>query len=632
MLLTVSDLNKSFGERVLFDRLSFSLDENEKLGVIGQNGCGKSTLLKIITGEMPSSGGSVTIREDVTVGYLAQYQKNDLDGNIFDVVLSSRQDLINREKELISMENEMKSLSGPDLENLIEKYHALNEKFIDQGGNVFRSLAVGILKGLGFSEDDFSLQYRNLSGGQKTRVSLGRLLLSNPKLLILDEPTNHLDISSVEWLENFLYSYKGSCILVSHDRYFLDHIIDHCLDISGPMTRMYTGNYTEFLQKKKGLRDSMIKAYEKQQAKIEHEEKVIDTLRRFNREKSIKRADSRQKMLDKIDILDKPEEEQDKMRLHFNVDKRSGDDVLNVSSLSKAFGDNVLFTDLSFLLKRGDHLAILGDNGTGKTTLLKIINGLIPFDEGTIKLGSNVSIGYYDQAQQNLDDDATLFQELRNTYPTLNDTVIRNTLAAFGFRNDDVFRLVGKLSGGERARLALSKLSLQGSNFLILDEPTNHLDIRAKEILEDALLQYEGTILFVSHDRYFVNRIANRIIFIDKDGTKSYLGNYDDYLREKKKEEDKIVTEKAVNDNRKSYEEQKKEKAKQQKLEREIKTVEDRISLLESRSQAIEEEMAIPENAVNLSKLNELGKEKNIVDTELESLYEKWEKLQEDQG
>lgn len=630
MLLTVSDLNKSFGERVLFDRLSFSLDENEKLGVIGQNGCGKSTLLKIITGEMPATGGSVTIREDVTVGYLAQYQKNDLDGNILDVVLSSRQDLIDMEKALISMENEMKSLSGSNLEKFIERYNALNEEFIDKGGSVYRSLAVGILKGLGFQEDDFSLQYRNLSGGQKTRVSLGRLLLSNPELLILDEPTNHLDISSVEWLESFLASYKGSCILVSHDRYFLDHIIDHCLDISGPMTRMYTGNYTEFLQKRKGLKDAMVKAYEKQQARIEHEENVIRTLRRFNREKSIKRADSRQKMLDKIELLEKPEEDQDQMRLHFRSDKRSGDDVLEVKSLSKSFEDNVLFTDLSFLLKRGDHLAVLGDNGTGKTTLLKIINGLIPFDTGSVRLGSNVSIGYYDQAQQNLDDDVTVFQELRNSYPTLNDTVIRNTLAAFGFRNDDVFRLVGKLSGGERARVALAKLSLQGSNLLILDEPTNHLDIRAKEILEDALLEYEGTILFVSHDRYFVNRIANRIIVIDKDGTKSYLGDYDDYLSEKKKEDEKTVQEKTENLSRKSYEEQKKEKAKQQKLEREIKSLEDRISELEQKSSSIEEEMAIPENAVSLSKLNELGKEKSAVDSELESLFERWEELQED--
>ena len=630
MLLTVSDLNKSFGERVLFDRLSFSLDENEKLGVIGQNGCGKSTLLKIITGEMPATGGNVTIREDVTVGYLAQYQKNDLDGNILDVVLSSRQDLIDMEKALISMENEMKSLSGSNLEKFIERYNALNEEFIDKGGSVYRSLAVGILKGLGFQEDDFSLQYRNLSGGQKTRVSLGRLLLSNPELLILDEPTNHLDISSVEWLESFLSSYKGSCILVSHDRYFLDHIIDHCLDISGPMTRMYTGNYTEFLQKRKGLKDAMVKAYEKQQARIEHEENVIRTLRRFNREKSIKRADSRQKMLDKIELLEKPEEDQDQMRLHFRSDKRSGDDVLEVKSLSKSFEDNVLFTDLSFLLKRGDHLAVLGDNGTGKTTLLKIINGLIPFDAGSVRLGSNVSIGYYDQAQQNLDDDVTVFQELRNSYPTLNDTLIRNTLAAFGFRNDDVFRLVGKLSGGERARVALAKLSLQGSNLLILDEPTNHLDIRAKEILEDALLEYEGTILFVSHDRYFVNRIANRIIVIDKDGTKSYLGNYDDYLSEKKKEDEKTVQEKTENLSRKSYEEQKKEKAKQQKLEREIKSLEDRISELEQKSSSIEEEMAIPENAVSLSKLNELGKEKSAVDSELESLFERWEELQED--
>ncbi|MCR4781829.1 MAG: ABC-F family ATP-binding cassette domain-containing protein [Lachnospiraceae bacterium] len=633
MYLSVSNLSKSFGDRSLFDGISFSLDKNERLGICGPNGCGKTTLLKILMGEEDYDSGSINISGDLNVGYLAQYQSDMLKGNILDVVLSSKSELIKMESKLRDMEEKMNSLSGEELKIHLNHYHEDMNQFEKEGGYVFRSQAVGVLKGLGFSEEEFSLDFNSLSGGQKTRVSLGRLLLSNPDILILDEPTNHLDISSVEWLEGFLSSYNGALILVSHDRYFLDHIIDHVLDIAGMDTRLYTGNYTEYVEKKRIIVNSELKAFEKQQDKIAHEEEVIKTLQRFNREKSIKRAESRKKVLDKITVLDKPEDLKDPMRLNFVSGTRSGNDVLCVSDLSKGFDGNTLFSNLSFLLTRKERLAILGDNGTGKTTLLRILNGLIPPDTGTVKIGSNVTIGYYDQAQQNLCDDNTVFTELRNEYPTFNDTRIRNTLAAFGFSGEEVDKRISDLSGGERGRVSLAKLTLKDANLLILDEPTNHLDIRAKEILEDALLEYEGTLLFVSHDRYFVNRIATRIIEINEDLCKSYLGNYDDYIQKKKElETSTIVEAESVEktENKIDYNLQKQEKARKQKIQRSIDKVEERISMLEEIIDGLDLEMADPNNAVNSAKLNELSAKRQKADDELSERYSEWEELQEE--
>lgn len=636
MLLTCSNLEKVFPGKKLFSGLSFNLDKNDRLGILGENGCGKSTLLKIISGELPSDGGNITIQSDTTIGYLAQYQDDSLDGSIIDVVLESKKELIKKESELRDMESEMAVLSGDNLKNHLDKYHKLSEEFENEGGLVFRSLATGIIKGLGFSDDEFSKSFSTLSGGQKTRVSLGKLLLSNPDILMLDEPTNHLDIHSVEWLEGFLQGYKGAVILVSHDRYFLDNVIDNVLDITENGTRVYSGNYTDAMQKKKLIYEAELKAYRKQQDKIQHEEEVIETLQRFNREKSIKRAESRKKVLDKITPLDAPASEKEAMFLQFKSDRRSGNDVLEVTDLKKQFDDQLLFEGLSFYLGRGDRLGILGDNGTGKTTLLRIINGLLKPDSGEIKIGASVDIGYYDQGQQNLNDDNSVFSELRNSYPDMNNTLIRNTLAAFDFKGDDVDRRVKALSGGERGRLSLAKLMLKKSNLLILDEPTNHLDIKSKEKLEDALLDYDGTILFVSHDRYFINRIANRILVLNGDSANEYIGNYDDYLA--KSAELDLLNNKALesasyadssDENKIDYDKQKQEKAKRKKVEKEIASLEEEIERLETLKSDTENEMADSSISSDSGKLNELNKILMDSSNKIEEAYAKWDELSE---
>ncbi len=636
MLLTCSNLEKLFPGKKLFSGLSFNLDKNERLGILGENGCGKSTLLKIISGELTADDGNISVQSETSIGYLAQYQDDSLNGSIIDVVLESKKELIKKESELRNMESEMAVLSGEDLKLHLEKYHKLSEEFENEGGLVYRSLATGIVKGLGFSEDEFLKSFSNLSGGQKTRVSLGKLLLSNPDILMLDEPTNHLDIHSVEWLESFLQGYKGAIILVSHDRYFLDNVINKVLDITENDTRLYTGNYTEAMHKKKLIYEADLKAYKKQQDKIQHEEKVIDTLQRFNREKSIKRAESRKKVLDKITLLDSPVSEKEAMFLQFKSERRSGNDVLEVTNLKKQFDDQLLFEGLSFYLGRGDRLGILGDNGTGKTTLLRIINGLLPPDSGEIKIGASVDIGYYDQGQQNLNDENSVFSELRNTYPDMNNTLIRNTLAAFDFKGDDVDRRVKALSGGERGRLSLAKLMLKNSNLLILDEPTNHLDIKSKEKLEDALIDYDGTILFVSHDRYFINRIANRILVLNGDSADEYMGNYDDYLaksteleflRDKNSENIPLVDQ--SDENKIDYNKQKQEKAKQKKIQKEIASLEEEIERLEALKSDTENEMADSSISSDSGKLNELNKILVDSSNKIDEAYSKWDELTE---
>ena len=636
MLLTCSNLEKIFSGKKLFSGLSFNLDKNERLGILGENGCGKSTLLKIISGELAADGGNISVQSDTSIGYLAQYQDDGLNGSIIDVVLESKKELIKKESELRNMESEMAVLSGEDLKLHLEKYHKLSEEFENEGGLVFRSLATGIIKGLGFSEDEFSKSFSNLSGGQKTSVSLGKLLLSNPDILMLDEPTNHLDIHSVEWLESFLQGYKGAIILVSHDRYFLDNVINNVLDITENDTRLYTGNYTEAMHKKKLIYEADLKAYKKQQDKIQHEEKVIDTLQRFNREKSIKRAESRKKVLDKITLLDSPASEKEAMFLQFKSDRRSGNDVLEVTDLKKQFDDQLLFEDLSFYLGRGDRLGILGDNGTGKTTLLRIINGLLAPDSGEIKIGASVDIGYYDQGQQNLNDENSVFSELRNSYPDMNNTLIRNTLAAFDFKGDEVDRRVKALSGGERGRLSLAKLMLKNSNLLILDEPTNHLDIKSKEKLEDALLDYDGTILFVSHDRYFINRIANRILVLNGNPADEYMGNYDDYLAKStelkflsNKDSENISYVDPSDENKIDYDKQKQEKAKQKKIQKEIVSLEEEIERLEALKSDTENEMADSSISSDSGKLNELNKILVDSSNKIDEAYSKWDELTE---
>ena len=629
MLLNVSHIYKSYGEDNIIKDATFTVDEGSKVAIVGNNGTGKSTLLKIIIGEIMADDGEVTLKKDATMGYLAQYQEDAFSSNILNTVLSAREDLLSMEKRLSEMESMMSSIDNSEMAKFMDDYHKLQHQFDLQGGYTFRSEAIGILKGLGFEQEDFDKSMNELSGGQKTRVSLGRLLASSPDLLLLDEPINHLDLKSIMWLEGYLSSYKGAVIIVAHDRYFLDKIADHVVDLSYGRTSVYTGNYTAFMQQKEIYMISYERSYEKQQKEIEHQKAVIDKLQSFNREKSIKRAESRKKLLDKMDVMDAPDKDMPKMRLTLEIEKESGKDVLDFSHVTKSYEDKNIFTDLSFEVHKGDRIAILGDNGTGKTTILKCINGLTDFESGEIRFGANVTVGYYDQEQQGLTETNTIFSELHDAYPFLTETKVRNTLAAFMFTEDDVFKRISDLSGGERGRVSLAKLMLSKSNLLILDEPTNHLDMDSKQMLEEALNEYDGTLLYVSHDRYFVNRTANMILELSDGKLIKYLGNYDDYIAKKEQlygTQTESVSLGASEETaaKLDYKEQKRIEAEKRKLQNRISKIEEEIETLESKKAAIEEEFLKPENMTNSAKLNELTAKQKEIDSRLEELYDEW--------
>ena len=644
MVLACHNLKKAFLEQVIVKNGSFHIEEREKAAIVGPNGAGKSTLLKIIMGRLPADDGTVTISKDKTLGYLAQHQNLSSDGTIYDELLSVKKDIIALEEKIRETEQQMKNATGEQLDTLLDQYTKMNHQFELENGYAYQSEIVGVLKGLGFTEDDFSLPVNTLSGGQKTRVALGKLLLSKPDIILLDEPTNHLDMESIRWLENYLLGYNGSVIIVAHDRYFLDRIVTKIIEIENTHVTVFSGNYTAYADKKKILRNMQLKEYLNQQREIKHQQEVITKLKQFNREKSIKRAESREKMLDKLEVVDKPAEINDKMNIELNPSVISGNDVLSVSHLSKAFDDNTLFTDISFDIKRGERVALIGNNGTGKTTILKIINDILPADSGEIKLGSKVTIGYYDQEHHVLDPDKTLFDELQDAYPDLNNTQIRNTLAAFLFTNDDVFKYIRDLSGGERGRVSLAKLMLSNANFLILDEPTNHLDMVSKEILENALNSYTGTVLYVSHDRYFINTTATRIIELVGQTTVNYIGNYDYYIEKKDaltaaalagKPADSSSAVSAAQKNaqkesaKADWKQSKEEQALLKKKKNELKKTEERITVIEDRLKAIEEESALPEVCTDTARLLELHKESTKLSEELDALYEKWEELSE---
>ncbi|MBQ7469473.1 MAG: ABC-F family ATP-binding cassette domain-containing protein [Pseudobutyrivibrio sp.] len=629
MLLNVSHIYKSYGEDNIIKDATFTVDEGSKVAIVGNNGTGKSTLLKIIIGEIAADDGEVTLKKDATMGYLAQYQEDAFSSNILNTVLSAREDLLSMEKRLSEMEAKMSSVDNSEMAKFMDDYHKLQHQFDLKGGYTFRSEAIGILKGLGFEQEDFEKSMNELSGGQKTRVSLGRLLASSPDLLLLDEPINHLDLKSIMWLEGYLSSYKGAVIIVAHDRYFLDKIADHVVDLSYGRTSVYTGNYTAFTQQKEIYMLTYERSYEKQQKEIEHQKAVIDKLQSFNREKSIKRAESRKKLLDKMDVMDAPDKDMPKMRLTLEIEKESGKDVLDFSHVTKSYDDKNIFTDLSFEVHKGDRIAILGDNGTGKTTILKCINGLTDFESGEIRFGANVTVGYYDQEQQGLTESNTIFSELHDAYPFLTETKVRNTLAAFMFTEDDVFKRISDLSGGERGRVSLAKLMLSKSNLLILDEPTNHLDMDSKQMLEEALNEYDGTLLYVSHDRYFVNRTANTILELTDGKLVKYLGNYDDYIAKKEQlygSQSESVSAAASEETaaKLDYKEQKRIEAEKRKLQNKISKIEEEIEELESKKSAIEEEFLKPENMTNSAKLNELTAKQKEIDSRLEELYDEW--------
>ena len=632
MILSCNNISKSFGTDVIIKSCSFNIEDHEKAAIVGINGAGKSTLLKIITGIEPADTGLVTLAKDKTLGYLSQQQNLNSDNTIYDELLSVKQYILDMEAQLRSIENQMKSADDTALETLMKKYSDLNHEFELNNGYAYKSEITGVLKGLGFAEEDFTLNVNTLSGGQKTRVALGRLLLSKPDIILLDEPTNHLDMESISWLENYLLNYSGAVLIVAHDRYFLDKIVSKIIELDNGNATVFSGNYTDYASKKAILRNMQLKEYLNQQREIKHQEEVITKLKQFNREKSIKRAESREKMLNKMEFVDKPEILNDKIDIKLEPNVISGNDVLTVDNLTKGFDGTVLFDNICFQIKRGERVALIGSNGTGKTTILKLINGIIPADSGSIYLGAKVNIGYYDQEHHVLDPDKTIFDEIRDAYPDLNNTQIRNTLAAFLFTNEDVFKYIKDLSGGERGRVSLAKLMLSNANFLILDEPTNHLDITSKEILENALNSYTGTVLFVSHDRYFINSTATRIIELANKTVVNYIGNYDYYLEKKD-----ILGAKPITNNiskssssaisKLNWQEEKVKQAQQKKIKNEIKRTEERMALIEAEIEELDNMYAAPAISSDTAKLMEIHTRKEALSKELDELYDKWGEL-----
>ena len=639
MILSCNHIDKAFGVKQILKDVSFHVEEREKTAIVGINGAGKSTLLKIIMNQLSADSGEVTLSRGATIGYLAQHEAVSGEHTIYEELLEVKKEIIEMEEKIRSLELDMKHQQGEELTATLELYHRLSTEFENQNGYAYKSELIGVLKGLGFEESEFDKSVATLSGGQKTRVALGKLLLSKPDIILLDEPTNHLDMNSIAWLETYLLNYQGAVIIVAHDRYFLNKVVTKVVELDNGHATVFLGNYSDYAAKKAMLRDAQLKAWMNQQQEIKHQEQVIAKLKSFNREKSIKRAESREKMLDKIDRLEKPTELNSEIHLQLHPRVESGEDVLKVEHLSKAFDSQQLFSDLNFSVKRGEKVAIIGNNGTGKTTILKIINSVIEADAGSFTLGSKVHIGYYDQEHHVLHMEKTLFEEIADDYPTLTNTEIRNTLAAFLFTGDDVFKQIKDLSGGERGRVSLAKLMLSEANFLILDEPTNHLDIVSKEILEHALNQYTGTVLYVSHDRYFINQTASRILDLTGNTLVNYIGNYDYYL-EKREELTRIYVPEtsvssveqstaaaAASSGKDEWQKRKEEQARERKRQNDLKKTEDQIQKLEARNQEIDDQMCLESVYTDVAKCMELNKEKTENANKLEALYEVWESL-----
>ncbi|MBE5932939.1 MAG: ABC-F family ATP-binding cassette domain-containing protein [Lachnospiraceae bacterium] len=656
MVLACQNISKSYGVVDILKDVSFHIEDKEKIAIVGINGSGKTTLLKIIMGEETADSGQIVVAKDTTIGYLSQHQDISFDNTVYAEMLATKQHIIDMEANIRKLEQDMKNATGEDLEKIMESYNRLQNIYDRENGYAYESEITGVLKGLGFDKTDYERHINTLSGGQKMRIALGRLLLTKPDIIILDEPTNHLDMLSIAWLEGFLSSYQGSVIIVSHDRYFIDKIANKVVEIDNTKGIVYHGNYSYYAKKRAEIRSSQMKAYLNQQADIKHQEDVIAKLKQFNREKSIKRAESREKMLDKVERLDKPTEVASEMRLSLSPSVESGNDVLTVEGLKKSFGSNNLFENMNFEIKRGEHVALIGGNGTGKTTILKIINRLESKDSGNIALGSRVKIGYYDQEHQVLSLHKTIFDEISDAYPDLNNTKIRNVLAAFLFTGEDVFKKIGDLSGGERGRVSLAKLMLSPANFLILDEPTNHLDIQSKEILEEAIKNYEGTVLFVSHDRYFINKVSSRIIELKDKKLYNFIGNYDYYESHKdnvygvsntnanpfssisgidpynadsKTNTDSTSDKTVTTSSKEDYLKNKEEQARLRKRANDLKKTEAKIAEIEKALDKLSDEINDPINSTNSFKLGELATEQEKLETELMELYEKYYELEE---
>ena len=652
MILACQNISKSFGDVEILKNINFHIEEHDKLAIVGVNGAGKTTLLRIILGEEEADSGQVIRARDIRIGYLSQHQDISFDNTVYQEMEQAKQYLIDMEKRLRELEAEMKHAEGDELAKILEAYNRLSTRYDHENGYAYESEITGVLKGLGFAESDYGRDINSLSGGQKMRIALGRLLLSRPDVILLDEPTNHLDMSSISWLESFLAGYSGAVIVVSHDRYFIDRVSNQILEIEFGKSTLYRGNYSFYREKREKKRQDELKAYLNQQAEIAHEEDVIRKLKSFNREKSIKRAESREKLLDKVERIEKPEELRADMRLTLTPVTESGEDVLFAEHLKKAYGENLLFQELGLDIKRGEHVALIGGNGTGKTTLLKILARKLAKDAGTVTLGARVRMGYFDQENQDLDPEKTLFDEMSDAFPEMNNTRIRNTLAAFLFTGDKVFQKIADLSGGERGRLSLAKLMLSPANLLLLDEPTNHLDIPSKEILEDAIRDYTGTVLYVSHDRYFINRTATRILELRHKVLTNYPGNYDDYEENREKlfqlqnadnpnadtaetttrDGFSIVSTAAyakenAGSSKEEYLQRKEAYAAERKKASDRRKLEKMIAAAEQELEEIDSEMNLPENGSNAELLTKLTTRQQELEEQLLEWYEEMEEL-----
>ncbi|MBP3886536.1 MAG: ABC-F family ATP-binding cassette domain-containing protein [Cellulosilyticum sp.] len=648
MIISCNNIKKTFVDKEVLKNISFHIEDYEKVALIGNNGAGKTTLFKILTKEMYPDDGIITFSKDCQIGYLKQNMDLSSDRTVYDELVSVFDEVIALEEKLHEMENEIAKTSSLDL---IHAYDKMRGEFEDRKGYEYKSLVKGVLKGLGFDESVYEKPVSILSGGQKNRVALGKLLLQEPTLLLLDEPTNHLDIEAIEWLEGFLRNYKGAVLIISHDRYFLDKIVTKVVHVEFGRSFVYNGNYSDYMLKSEKEYEIAMKHFEKQQKEIAHQQAVISKLKQFNREKSIKRARSREKALEKIEVMDLPMIDNKPMQLTLTPRITSGNDVLFTDHLGKSFDDAVLFENMNLSIKKGDKVALVGPNGVGKTTVFRMLLGKTEPTTGSYRLGSNVMIGYYDQEHSTLDTSNTIMEEIQSAFPELKNGEIRNVLAAFLFTGEDVFKPISTLSGGERGRVALAKIMLSKANFLILDEPTNHLDILSKEILESAILNYEGTVLYVSHDRYFINQTASKIVEMSSTGTKEYLGDYD-YYTEKKKELTAISastsdssaskhlsamsntssiasTSEPASSAKLDRQKQKEEQARVRRIQNQLTKVEEAISEAEDRVSYIDEQLCLEEVYSDFEKSKDFLQEKENLSEQIASLYDEWETLSE---
>ncbi|AQM61506.1 ABC-F family ATP-binding cassette domain-containing protein [Clostridium baratii] len=639
IVLSCRNIKKSYGIQDVLKDVTLSVNEGDKVGIIGPNGEGKSTLFKILSKNITPDDGDMFIDKNKTIGYLSQHLSLQSDNTIYEEVSSVFQHLINLENKIKDLEIKMKEpydeANASYHEKLIKDYTTSQELYENRGGYTYRGNISKVLKGLGFLEDDFNKVITTLSGGQKTRIALCKLLLQNPDILLLDEPTNHLDLEAIEWLEEFLKSYKGTLLVISHDRFFLDAVTNRTFQVINGHVNCYNAPYTKYLELKEKDYEAKLKAYNLQQAEIQRQEEIIQKFRSFNREKSIRRAESREKALEKMERLDAPDKEKGASKIQFETAVKSGYDVLHIENLSKSFEDKNLFNNISFDLKRGEKIALIGDNGRGKTTLLNIIMGKLKADSGKTILGTNVNVGYYDQEQSDLDQNKTILDEVWDAFPDLTTTRIRTALGSFLFTGDDVFKEIKNLSGGEKCRINILKLMLSQSNFLLLDEPTNHLDIPSREALENAILNYDGSMLIVSHDRYFLNKVINKIVELKETGMDEYLGNYNYYMEKKQNPSRFEVYEEVSNGKTKTQVKEEKKKVKLAQKEIRIKKtrlreVESSISENEALLEKLNNDLCLEEIYSNPKEAERVNKEISNTEITIESLYEEWETLSEE--